>query len=703
MANDARVERQLMRLRGAGTRDVETTDFGFAVDAGSREERQLMRQRGAGSRQINNIDFGFAFATPSTVKRRRSQTPSRTPATATRKPAHSRTTPTPPTHGVIQQNVSSARSVRSRQIPDALRNESSGQPQRKRRRLSEISNMTGPMSVGRPLGWVSNTAIEEEDEAQQGSEVAILGEVDHIIGSDNQEGHGPVPTSPLSFPDSTVTMTNSADKENEHSGLSAAKGATKKRKRKSIGQQSLFKKKRNSSSLRPHLPTPTETQEVSVSVEEPRHNNQSASRERRWSIASSEPPPGPSPSSSPAKQITQQPEAATRERLGLASSKRRRKRKSVVQGKTKRRSSATVASTPSQLAGSVERGDKAEQNEEQEGEEEDEPNELPLDFDTGIPSEHEPENEQLRLGRRAAKTSTSSRRFTSEEPEQINLGDDEDADDTFLPAETTPNLTPALKRAKQKRRQQHKTTRTRAPNSAAATRLTGVQKRSHKSGFPILTHRMTNLHALPTITEVPEEDHQLDSDADELALPTTQAITTRTTPNAVDVLAQVCREAIDSSISAVKTQSLPRADLTRRLAALEAFRSTLDTRLFDLSQSLDQRLTMEARLRKMRREKAELQNRWLEIRRQRDQLDLRKDAVRRRHWEGEVLSRRKFEASQAAFAVEGAADQECGEGDGLELRLRQVANDVSSVDGGGMLQTLKGFNAQLERLAGALG
>lgn len=568
--------------------------------------------------------------------------------------------------------------------------------------MSEISNMTGPRSVGRSLASVSNTTIEEEEEVQQGPEVAILGEADRILGSGNQEEHGVVPTSPLFFPDSTVTMTNSADKENEHSGLSAGKAATKKRKRKSIGQQSLFKKKRNSSSLRPHLPTPSETQEESVSVEGPRRSDQPASRERRWSIASSEPPPGPSPSSSPAKQITQQPVAATREILGSALSKRRRKRKSVVQGKTKRRSSATVASTPSQIVGSIERGDEVEQNEEQE--EEEEPNELSFNFDTGTLSEHEPENEQLRLRRRAARPSTRSRRFTSEEPQQINLRDDEDADDTFLPAEATPDPTPALRRAKQKqqKQQQQKTTHTRAPNSAAASRPTGVQKRSRKSSFPILTHRMTNLHALPTISEVPEE-HQHDSDADELALPTTQATTTRTTPNAVDVLAQVCREAIDSSISGVKTQSLPRADLTRRLAALESFRSTLDTRLFDLSQSLDQRLTMEARLRKMRREKAELQSRWLEIRRQRDQLDLRKDAVRRRHWEGEVLIRRKFEASQAAFAIEGVVDQESGEGDGLELRLRQVANDVSSEDGGGVLQTLKGFNAQLERLAGALG
>lgn len=112
---------------------------------------------------------------------------------------------------------------------------------------------------------------------------------------------------------------------------------------------------------------------------------------------------------------------------------------------------------------------------------------------------------------------------------------------------------------------------------------------------------------------------------------------------------------------------------------------------------------MEARLRKIRREKAELQARWLEIRQQRDQLDVKKDAVRRRHWEGEVLSGRRFEVSEAAFEVERAAEEECEEDDNLEFMLRGVGGNVSSVNGGGMLNMLKGFNAQLERLAGTLG
>jgi len=106
----------------------------------------------------------------------------------------------------------------------------------------------------------------------------------------------------------------------------------------------------------------------------------------------------------------------------------------------------------------------------------------------------------------------------------------------------------------------------------------------------------------------------------------------------------------------------------------------------------------------MRREKAEVQARWLDLRQRRDQLELRKDAARRRHWEGSVLAARRFEVSEAAYGVERAveASDENSEGDNLECMLRGLGRTVSSVNGGGALNVLRGFNAQLERLAGAI-
>lgn len=708
MATDARDERQLMRQRGAGTRDIGDTDFGLDFGAGSRQERQLMRQRGAGNRQINNIDFGFAFATPSTVRGRRSQSRSKTPATATRQSRSLRTTPAPPAQENVQQSLSSARSTRSRQSPVAHRDEPTSQPQRKRRRLSEVSNLTSASAVGSPFALLSsNNIIEEEPEpGQDDTQAPGLGR-----GSDLQEEDQNAPSSPLFFPDNIAQETNGADKENEHTGPAAPKPSTKKRKRKSIGQQSLFKKKRNFGTPRSPKPTPPETQEETLPVQELRRNSHSARRSRRWSIASSDPPPRPSPVPSPVHQAPNQPKVASEPApeagSGSAEPKRRKKRKSIVMGKTKRRSSGAV-STPSQIVSSIEDEDEPPQDEaqaEEEAEGADELNELSVQLAFEQQPEHELEDEQPRSGRKRVSVSARSKRFRPEVLEQVPDGDEDDVDETYLPDDATPEPTPAPKRAKQKLQQ--KTARHRRSDNATGARPTGVTKRRRRSTFPIMTHRMTNIQALPTIAGEVEEDQQHDSDADELSLPAPPTITTRAMPNAVDVLAQVCRESIDSSISRAKSEGLPRADLGRRVTALESFRTSLDTRLFDLSQSLDQRLTMETRLRKIRREKAELQARWLEIRRQRDQLDLRKDAVRRNHWEGEVLSRKKFEASQAAFGVENALSRDdtnevAEEGAGLELMLREVAADVSSANGAGMVESLKSFNARLERLAGVL-
>lgn len=301
----------------------------------------------------------------------------------------------------------------------------------------------------------------------------------------------------------------------------------------------------------------------------------------------------------------------------------------------------------------------------------------------------------------ARRTSQQQRPLSShEDAPQVDMHDeDADADETYLPDENTPEPTPAPKRVRGSRRG----TRNNVASSTTARRKSG--------DFPILTHRMTNAHRLPTIFEEAEQDVPNDADdaADELSLPP-PAIVTRSTPNAVDVLAQACRETVDGYIRKLKEgpSELSRADRTRQLTALQTFRSHLDVQLFDLSQSLDQRLHVEARLRKQRREKSQLQARWLEVRKQRDRLELRKDAVRRQHWEGEVLSRKAWNISQSAYRLETAVSRDEGDmdqqdgADLLEFSLDQLKQDVSLKDGGGILNVLKQFNAQLEQTARTL-
>lgn len=648
-----------------------------------------MRQRGAGNRQINNIDFGFAFATPGQA--RRSRTRSKTPQTASRNARPSTKTPVQVAIGVSQPVPPSSPPTRnqhpfsaSRQVATANTIEG---PVRKRRRLSEVSNLTRATSVELPFSSEAIGIIHEEEERVP---VEAPEEQPVIYEQESRDQGDAVPSSPLFF------AHDGPNKENWVAAPSSEKPATKRRKRKSIGQQSMRKKKRTSGASSIQVPSPTEIKEETTADS----NTIDISEEQEQPVGAtvSDVHSGRQPRSAPASP----PLTRSQEHLGTPSSiprqPKRRKRKSITFKKKKRRSSGTVSHIFTAADESIGGAD---------AEDHEEPS-LELGLDNEI------EDEQTRSAQRGRPPTRSAQRLPSEELDytqmqpQHNNSDSEASDQEYQPEEGTPEPTPAPGRKKlptvpQRRRP--------ATTTSRSTENAHHAPKRKKSTLPIVTHRITNIQHLPTITE--EVENAAHSDIDELALlPPT--FTTRQTPNAVDVLAQMCSETIESAMLDLQTQtrsnSTSKSKLKQKVVALEAFRTTLDTRLFHLSQSLDQRLQLEARLRKSRREKAEVQSRWLELRRQRDQIALRADEIRRRHWEGEVVARVAWEASESAGKVEAEVqkaqeddeDQEGAEGARLEMMLRTLARDVSNVDGGGVLQRLKVFNAQLERLAGVL-
>ena len=59
------------------------------------------------------------------------------------------------------------------------------------------------------------------------------------------------------------------------------------------------------------------------------------------------------------------------------------------------------------------------------------------------------------------------------------------------------------------------------------------------------------------------------------------------------------------------------------------------------------------------------------------------------------LAVQRGRAAQLAQGAEGDAAEESV---GLELRLRTVAAEVSSVGGGGLLERVRGFNALMEKV-----
>jgi hypothetical protein len=239
--------------------------------------------------------------------------------------------------------------------------------------------------------------------------------------------------------------------------------------------------------------------------------------------------------------------------------------------------------------------------------------------------------------------------------------------------------------------------RRRAGNAEAGGKgRTKTKMKTSNSTFPILTHRLTDRSQLSTIAE-----EQEDGSCDEAGQDHSQR-----QPNAVDILAQICRETIGNmldhmSLNATKSD---RQAFKNKRSAFEAFGQDLEDELFEMSEAVETRINLEARVRKSKREKSDLQAQWTVVRREREQIALQCDGVRKRHWETEEDAREKWEVGEAVRKVE--LDLEIGDErhkDGSDFLLQSVVEDVSCLSGqGGILARFREFNLMLENIAMAL-
>ncbi|KIW96607.1 uncharacterized protein Z519_01998 [Cladophialophora bantiana CBS 173.52] len=308
-------------------------------------------------------------------------------------------------------------------------------------------------------------------------------------------------------------------------------------------------------------------------------------------------------------------------------------------------------------------------------------------------SEHMPSAAIMSLADRIAKYSKLTRpRKRAEtppsDPEQAPDQEGEEEDDSYVEQSSPEVETPAAG-MKDKRK-----TRRRISRDGPAEVSEGKRGRST---FPILTHRLTSVPTLPTIHEDGEAPF-----GDALADVTND----RAPPNVVDVLAQICRETISNTIDRIAETTQPgkRTALNNKRGALEAFGKDLDDELFAMSEAVENRINLEARVRKTKREKAALQAEYIELRTEREQVALKCDALRRRHWDCEEATRQKWTLSEAARRVEQELDRNMETGcDRFEFLIRSVTTAISSASGhGGILDRVKSFNAQLENMASAL-
>ncbi|KAL1966646.1 hypothetical protein VTN77DRAFT_4057 [Rasamsonia byssochlamydoides] len=243
---------------------------------------------------------------------------------------------------------------------------------------------------------------------------------------------------------------------------------------------------------------------------------------------------------------------------------------------------------------------------------------------------------------------------------------------------------------------------------------------------PVTVHRLANVAALDSLADDSAASSDEEESADELS--TRRKFPNRGGVNPADVLSQICRETLEKTLATLKNgianESNParRSEWTRKRKAVEAYGAELEGRLFELSEMLDSNFVLGVQLRKAKREMAELRNRLLQVRQQRQDIALRMDEVRRKHSEEESAKMSRNTINNSLHSIELALDRnrvrnvedinESGEDAtssrsasrmaGLEFLLRTVAENVSSVAPGaqgGLLNQVKAFNAQLEMAA----
>ena len=193
----------------------------------------------------------------------------------------------------------------------------------------------------------------------------------------------------------------------------------------------------------------------------------------------------------------------------------------------------------------------------------------------------------------------------------------------------------------------------------------------------------------------------------------------RTTVSAIDVLSQICREIIAKSLSNLHPNTginvlsqRKNAELKRKRKAVEMFGDELDERLFEVGEALDNNYALSTRLRQAKKRKILKREAYLEVRRRREEVAVEMDAVREKHEKATRIARdeedldtmvRDIElAVQRARAMQATGDEEKGAREGLEVRLRCVADQLSSAGGGGILERVKAFNALAEKAIGVL-
>lgn len=162
----------------------------------------------------------------------------------------------------------------------------------------------------------------------------------------------------------------------------------------------------------------------------------------------------------------------------------------------------------------------------------------------------------------------------------------------------------------------------------------------------VVVHRFTNfsnLNGLPEDEDEEEQDstQQQDELSNDVSFTRRHKYPNRSGVNPADVLGQICRETLEKTVSSLESgisresNSGRKAEWTRKRKAVEAFGTELEQRLFDISEILESNFVLSTRLRREKKEMAQLRHRLIELRKERNEVAIKMDEVRRKYSEEE--------------------------------------------------------------------
>uniref|UniRef100_A0A093VJC9 Inner kinetochore subunit AME1 domain-containing protein n=1 Tax=Talaromyces marneffei PM1 TaxID=1077442 RepID=A0A093VJC9_TALMA len=720
-----------------------------------RQERLQMRQRGAGTRKIQAVDFGFSFGSPT----------GGAPALSIAQQLES----VPETTNAVESTVDTTFSNTTAPVTERSARETPTRALRNSLATTESPRRSGRNSIHRVS--TSNTTTQEQEEGRSSKRRRISTKNDNLIRPAASESEAIVNPSPKSIrednPQDDVQNGVGASEELPEAPMVDVAGDEALLETTTIEQeaepQAIVKTKRRG------RPSSAQSQTNGAADQKQQNTDQTRRRSIRHSEINGSDPPnedtnqdsqrGPSRARSRRgveKQSTTEIEPEVdREReqedripeSSLKKRGRRRKDQEQPEPEPPEQQNEEENNEPTRKAP---RGRRKRSRLSTEHIEVEEPQEEKEDTTTQTRNKHKGKNravepdaersvveeteeraeetQKLQEDKARRKQQPQENGESSRRRGRPSLGKGQEprpGPETTQTIETRPEASPeAVQSATRRRRRPSGGTTEAKPTSVQRTNRRREQDeeqepRRREGTVSITVHRLANTHILDSTHATSDPSDNEQDSTDELEA-VGKKFPSRNGVNAADVLSQICKEilekhlaTLDNNIANDAANQAKRSEYARQRKSIEAYGAQLEGRLFELSELLDSNFALGVQLKKAKREAAEMRNRLLEVRRQRQEITLRMDAVRRKHGEEENAKMSRNVINNTLHNLDltldrnrnRAADGVESEGNGvtgLEFLLRSVSENVSSsAEGsyGGLLRQVKAFNAQLEMTA----